>query len=130
MDTKPMPEVKQHINLQDRTKKFSLSAINLVKSLGPGIAEREIGKQLIRSGMSVGANTRAAYRARSTKEFVSKRSVVVEEADETGFWLELVEEAGLDINNKKQLNELHKEADELTSIFVSIIKKNKQKYAV
>jgi four helix bundle protein len=74
-----------------------------------------MGKQLLRCGTSVGANYRAACRSRSRAEFISRLSIVVEEADEACYWLELLEETG--IVPAKRLAELRKEADELTAIF-------------
>lgn len=116
-------EQTQHTDLKDRTKKFALRIIMLTKNLNNNLAEREIARQLIRSGMSVGANTRAAFRGRSKKEFVAKVGIVIEEADECTYWLELLEEI---LNDKKEEIELlNIEAQELTSIFVSISKKNK-----
>ncbi|MFT5970594.1 MAG: four helix bundle protein [Flavobacteriales bacterium] len=113
-------------DLKDRTKSFSLRIIRLVKSLDNNVADREIGRQLIRSGMSVGANTRAAFRGRSNREFVAKLGIVIEEADECGFWIELLQETSEAKKlNKEELLLLHQEASELTSIFVSIVKKNK-----
>jgi four helix bundle protein len=76
-----------------------------------------VGKQLLRSGTSVGANYRAAGRARSTAEFSGKIGVVVEEADETVFWLECLVESG--IVRPELLNELIKEANELVAIFAA-----------
>ena len=74
-----------------------------------------MGKQLLRSGTSVGANYRAVCRARSKPEFIARIGVVAEEADETIFWLELIEETK--ILNPKQLDEILKEAGELSAIF-------------
>lgn len=108
-------------NLQSRTKLFSVAIVKYVQSLPQTYIAREIGRQLLRSGMSVGSNTRAAYRARSKKEFVAKLGVVIEEADESAFWLELIIES--EISNYKETNQLHKEANELVSIFISIVKK-------
>lgn len=110
-------------NLQRRTKRFSVVIVKYVESLPPTYIAREIGRQLLRSGMSVGSNTRAAYRGRSKKEFVAKLGVVVEEADESAFWLEVILESN--IRDDEKTRELLKEANELVSIFVSIIKKNK-----
>lgn len=75
--------------LKDRTKKLGLRIIKLVDALPRTNSARVIGNQLIRSGTSVGANYRAACRARSKAKFISKLGTVVEEADESGFWLEL-----------------------------------------
>lgn len=116
-----------HKDLKDRTKKFSIRVINLVKQLDNTIGDREIGRQLIRSGMSVGANTGAAFRGRSKKEFVAKLGIVIEEADESAFWMEMLEEtSGSSKLNKQELKTLNKEAIELTSIFVSVAQKNKK----
>ncbi len=111
-------------DLKIRTKKFSLEIIHLYKLL-PNTAEfQTIGRQLLRSATSVGANTRAAYRGRSRKEFTAKIGIVIEEADESGFWIELLEE--ISINNKESLLKLRNEANELTAIFTSVSKKYKQ----
>ncbi len=111
-------------DLKFRTKQFSLRIIKLVQSLPKTTASYEIGKQLLRSGCSVGANTRAAFRGRSKKEFVAKLGIVIEEADECYFWLDILGEAN--IVQKQKLKELMVEADELVAIFVSISKRNKK----
>lgn len=80
---------------------------------------RVIGRQLLRSGTSVGANYRAACRARSRAEFVAKLGIVLEEVDETVFWLELLQES--EIVSASKLGPLVQEARELTSIFVTSI---------
>lgn len=117
----------EHKDLKDRTKKFSVRVIRLVKQLDNTLGDREIGRQLIRSGMSVGANTRAAFRGRSKKEFVAKLGIVIEEADESAFWMEMLEETSESSKlNKQELNTLNKEAVQLTSIFVSVVQKNKK----
>ena len=103
--------------LKERTKKFALSIINLVEELPNTLAGRTIGNQIIRSGTSVAANYRAACRARSNADFISKITVVEEECDETLFWLELIVEANL--LKKEKLQDLIKEADELTAIFTA-----------
>ena len=81
--------------LQDRTKKFALRIIRAFARLPKSEEARVLGRQFLRSGTSVAANYRAACRARSAADFISKISVVTEEADETLFWLELVVEAKL-----------------------------------
>jgi len=83
-----------------------------------------IGKQLLRSATSVGANYRAACRARSKQEFISKIKIVEEESDETLYWLELIQE--LKLFRHEQISELIKEADELTAIFTSTAKSTKK----
>jgi four helix bundle protein len=81
--------------LRTRTKQFALRIIKLVGALPKNIEGRAIASQLVRCGTSVAANYRAACRARSRPEFVAKMGVVLEEADETQFWLELIIEASL-----------------------------------
>jgi four helix bundle protein len=103
--------------LRTRTKKFGLRIIHLYRALPRNGEAQVIGKQLLRSGTSVGANYRAACRSRSDAEFVAKLGVVVEEADETMYWMELLEDA--QIIPAKRLSELKGEAEQLTKIFVS-----------
>lgn len=100
--------------LRDRTKQFALRIIKLFLSLPKTDEARVIGKQLLRSGCSVGANFRAATRGRSSAEFYSKLSIVVEEADESAFWMELLMESG--IVSEKKLLLLYNETIELTKI--------------
>jgi|SRR5437667_7787258 len=76
--------------LKDRTKKFALRIITLVGALPKTTSGRAVANQLVRSGTSVGANYRAACRARSRAEFIARIGTVEEEADETAFWLELI----------------------------------------
>jgi four helix bundle protein len=80
--------------LRGRTKRFALRIIRLFQHLPRSPDAQTLGKQLLRSGTSVGANYRAAGRARSKAEFTSKIAIVVEEADETVFWLECLVESG------------------------------------
>jgi len=103
--------------LKRRTKRFALAIIRLVGALPRNEAARIIGGQMLRSGTSVGANYRAACRARSRAEFASKLAVAEEEADETLYWLELLAESGL--MEAERLRELIKEADELMAIFTA-----------
>src|SRR5205814_4063146 len=86
-------ELTKPEQLRDRTKRFALRVIRLFRALPKTDEARVIGRQMLRSGTSVGANYRAVCRARSRKEFISKISVVVEEADEAVFWFELLIEA-------------------------------------
>ena len=101
--------------LKDRSKKFALRIIRVIRSLPPGIEGRTIGHQLLRSGISVAANYRAVCRARSRAEFLAKLSIVIEEADESAFWLELLVDAGLISESK--LKDLKSEANQLVAIF-------------
>jgi four helix bundle protein len=105
-------------DLKIRTKEFALSIIDLVESFDYSISKKVVVSQLVRSATSVGANYRAANRARSDKEFRSKMNIVLEEADECCFWLEIIQET-----KWKDVDLILKEANELTAIFVSIIKK-------
>ncbi len=94
-DQNPATTLEQATVLKDRTKAFALRILKLCRSLPKTDEARTIGRQLLRSGTSVAANYRAVCRARSKAEFVAKIGVVVEEADETAFWLELLVDAGI-----------------------------------
>jgi four helix bundle protein len=100
-----------------RTKYFALRILKLVAALPKNIEGRAIANQLVRSGTSVAANYRAACRARSRTEFIAKIGVVLEEADETQLWLELIIDAKL--LPSKRVQPLLKEASELVAIFVT-----------
>lgn len=104
--------------LKNRTKVFTLRIVKLVGSLPRSIATEVIGKQLMKSGSSPGANYRAACRSRSRREFLSKITVVEEEADEAAYWLEVLSESKLVAATK--LRGLLEEAYELTAIFTAI----------
>jgi len=113
--------VKQPPNdLKERTKQFALHIVRLCRALPATDEARILGKQLLRAGTSIGANYRAACRARSRAEFIAKLGIVLEESDETVFWLELVVEA--DVGTREKVHPLVKEADELTSIFVTSLR--------
>jgi four helix bundle protein len=103
--------------LQQRTKDFALRVLNLIEHLPNTIGGRVLANQLARSATSVGANYRAACRARSRAEFASKLGTVAEEADESLYWLELIQVG--DFVPKKRIASLVSEADELTAIFTS-----------
>lgn len=103
--------------LRARTKQFAIRIVRLFRALPKSDEARIIGKQVLRSGTSVAANYRAGGRARSRAEFVSKMGTVVEEADETVFWLELLSETA--IVSTAKLEELLKEANELLAIFAA-----------
>ncbi len=107
--------IEQHQQLCDRTKQFAHRIIRLSQALPKSREANVIGNQVLRSGTAVAANYRAAGRARSKAEFVSKLGVVVEEADETAFWLELLDHSGL--VGSSRLAPLRREADELVKIF-------------
>ena len=102
------------------TKQVGIEVILLVNQFPNSIASRAISNQIIRSSTSVGANYRAACRAKSTADFINKLKIVEEEADETIYWLEIIEETNL--YHSPKINELKKELNELLSIVVSSIK--------
>ena len=103
--------------LKHRTKQFGLRILHLADSLPNNISGRTIANQIARSGTSVGANYRAACRARSKAEFIAKLGTVEEEADESAYWIEMIIEAGLITNNL--MDPLLQEANELTAIMAA-----------
>jgi four helix bundle protein len=107
-------------DLKVRTKQFALRILRLYRALPAKEDARILGRQVLRSGTSIGANYRAACRARSRAEFIAKLGIVLEEANETVFWLELLLEGG--IVKAEKLGSLLKEAQELTSIFVTSLR--------
>jgi four helix bundle protein len=106
--------------MKKRTKEFAKQVINLCRQLPETREGRLIGGQLFRSGTSVGANYRAACRGRSKADFISKIGIVLEEADESLYWLEIFSESSI-VKRELVIN-LMKEADELISIFVATLK--------
>ncbi len=116
-----------HMNEQEmkaRTRAFALRVIKLIDAMPVGRVGDVIGRQLLRSATSVGANYRAARRARSRAEFISKLTIVEEEADECGYWLDLLATSGT--IKASRLAALMKEVDELTAIVVATIKSTKR----
>lgn len=107
---------KQEI-LKNRTKQFAIRIVKLFRALPKNDEARVIGKQVLRSGTSVAANYRAVCRARSNAEFIAKIGTVVEEADETVFWLELLIET--EIISLQKMKSLLNEANELLAIFAA-----------
>jgi four helix bundle protein len=111
--------------LRERTKAYALRVIKLYTAL-PGSAEAQvIGRQLLRSGTSVGANYREAYRARSNVEMAAKFRVCIQELDETAYWLELLIEAGLVAESL--LAPLLDETNQLIAMFTSAVRKLRRK---
>jgi four helix bundle protein len=104
-------------DLKRRTKQFALRVLRLVAALPKTLAGKAIGGQLVRSGTSVGANHRAACRARSKPEFIAKIGIVEEEADESAFWMELIIES--DLLEPQLVQSLLDEANELAKIMSS-----------
>ena len=109
--------------MKERTKQFALRVIKLTQSLPNDRTAMTLGNQLLRSGTSVGANYRAACRARSDAEFRAKLGIVEEEGDESIYCMELLSDAGF--LPAKRLEDLMKEADELVAITVASIKTSK-----
>jgi four helix bundle protein len=105
---------------KDRTKAFALAVVGLVQSLPRSGAGYLIGRQLLRSGTSVGANYRAACRARSRAEFIAKMGIVEEECDESLYWMELLEETGQ--VGPSRLTDLMNEGNEILSLVVASLK--------
>ena len=111
--------------MKERTKRFALRVIKLVESLPNTRTSAVLGNQLIRSGTSVGANYRAACRAKSAADFISKLSIVEEEADESIYWIELLVESGQ--IKMKLVENLLDESNQILSIVVAAIRTSKAK---
>ena len=111
-------------DIKARTKNFALRVIQLSGSLPKNTPGQVMGRQVLRAATSVGANYRAALRARSKTEFIAKLGVVVEEADECCYWLDLIIES--DLVKKHRLQDLLSEANQLTALFVATIKSAKR----
>lgn len=118
-----MSDEKPRQDLRLRTKKFALRVIKMCSSLPDSREGRILGNQVFRSGTSVGANYREAYRARSRAEFISKLGDSQKELEETIYWLELLVDSGA--VKPKKLSLLLLESDELMAIFSAIIKSSK-----
>ena len=115
--------------LKHRTRTFAVSVIRYVETLPKNKANDVITYQIIKSATSVGANYRSACRGRSTAEFISKLNIVIEEADETSYWLEIIGDTNTNID-KEILNKLHRESNELTAIFTASSKTIKANTAI
>ncbi|MGE4345463.1 MAG: four helix bundle protein [Geoalkalibacter sp.] len=105
---------------KNRTKAFAIRVIRLEEALPKNQTAKVIGNQLLRCGTSVGANYRAACRAKSPADFVAKMAIVEEECDESIYWMELVSEA--ELMDEKRLVDLKNEANKILSIVVAFIK--------
>ena len=105
--------------MKRRTKQFALRVVRLVETLPRGRTADVLGRQLLRSGTSVGANYRAACRAKSTADFIAKMGIVEEESDESVYWMELLVEVG--IVKAELLESLMKEGNEILAITVASI---------
>lgn len=113
--------MKGENDLRERTKEFALRIVRLFGSLPKTTEAQVLGKQLLRSGTSVGANYREAHRGRSKPEFIAKCGDSLRELEESAYWLELLVDSGVMSSDK--LQPLRTECDELTAIFVTIIKR-------
>jgi four helix bundle protein len=120
-------EGEERQDLADRTKAFALQVVRLYSGLPKTTAAQVMGKQLLRSGTSVGAHWREARRSRSDAEFVSKVEAGLQELDESRYWLELLEEAG--VASGAGFETLKAETDELIAILVTCVKNIKERKA-
>lgn len=111
--------------IKKRTKQIGLEVIKLIDELPNKPSAWAIAKQIVRSSTSVGANYRAACRAKSDPDFINKLKIVEEEADETHYWLEVLEESGL--IGSERIAIVKKEVNEITSIVVASIKTMREK---
>ncbi len=118
-------EKEQNQDLRVRTKTFALRIIRLYVALPRTTVAQVIGKQVLRSGTSVGAQYREGQRAKSDADLVNKIEGALQELDETAYWLELLEESG--IVGTKRLEPLRNETNELIAIFVTIAKNTKRR---
>lgn len=110
--------------MKTRTKQYALRVIKAVQALPNDRVANVLGSQFLRAGTSVGANYRAACRAKSTADFVNKLKIVEEEGDESLFWMELLVESG--IIPQRKLVALMKEGDEIVAIVVAALKTTRQ----
>jgi four helix bundle protein len=101
--------------LKERTMQFAVRVLKLADALPKSVSGRTVADQVARSGCSVAANYRAALRGKSRADFVNKITIVLEEADETAFWVELMERA--ELLPSKRLSALRDEAEQLAKIF-------------
>ena len=107
-----------------RTKQFALRVIAVFRSLPREETARVLGRQVLRSGTSVGAQYREAQRAKSSADFISKIEGTLQELEETRYWLELLSES--EIIPANRLTELHDEATQLIAIFMTIARRTKR----
>src|SRR5215469_14385386 len=109
-------------DLRQRTKEFGLQVVRMFSELPKTTEAQVLGRQILRSGTSVGANYREAYRGRSKAEVIAKCGDSLRELEETSYWIELLLEAG--IVSPEKLAALRQECDELLAIFVTILKRS------
>src|SRR5437660_11886029 len=113
-------------DLRDRTKQFALRILEMLLVILKSTQAQVLGKQILRSGTSVGANYREAYRGRSKSEFIAKCGDSLRALEETAYWLELLVEAK--IVPPEKFGALVRECDELIAIFVTILKRSKEPF--
>jgi len=113
-------------NLQERTKQFGLRVVRMFSRLPKTTEAQVLGKQILRSGTSVGANYREAYRARSRSEFIAKCGDSLCELEETAYWLEMLIDGKIVV--PELLRDLKRVCDELIAIFVTILKRSKEPF--
>ena len=118
-----MTTFKKGDDLRTRTKRFAVDIVNYYEAMPEGGFKYNIGNQLMRSGTSVGANYRSACRGRSKAEFNAKLGICEEEAGESMFWLEVIQDTKS--LNPKETARLHAEAEELLKIFVASLNTSK-----
>ncbi|OGO75432.1 MAG: four helix bundle protein [Chloroflexi bacterium RIFOXYC12_FULL_59_14] len=116
---------EQRNDLRERTTDFALRIVNMYSSLPRSTVAQTLGKQALRSGTSVGAQYREGQRAKSDADFINKLESVLQEADETAYWLELLVRAKIVPASK--LESLRKEIDEIIAILVTIVTKVKKR---
>ena len=114
---------KDERDLKERTKAFALQVVRLYSTLPKTTEAQVLGKQVLRSGTSVGANYREAYRARSKAEFIAKLGDCLKELDESSYWFELLAESG--VMSSAIIAPVQKECNELIAIFTTIAKRSK-----
>lgn len=122
----PTSGITKPEEMRARTKRFAIRIVNVFRALPNAPDAQILGRQLLRSGTSVAANYRAVCRARSKAEFISKMGTVVEEADETVFWLERLTDIG--IVKVERMAELLTEANELLAIFAASVRTAKARH--
>ncbi|HJX24661.1 MAG TPA: four helix bundle protein [Chthoniobacterales bacterium] len=115
---------KEDKDLRDRTKNFALRIIRTFSTVPKTTEAQVLGRQLLRSGTSVGANYREAFRGRSKAEFIAKCGDSLRELEETAYWLELLVDAK--IISAENLSPIRQECDELIAIFVTILKRSRE----
>ena len=108
------------IEFKRRTKQLGLAVIRMTEKFPETRLAWVVKDQILRSALSVGANYRAVCRAKSDKDFINKMRIVEEEADETAYWLEIIEES--DLLKSDDLRELKREVNELVAIVVASIR--------